>query len=59
MQLDDLPKLDCILITQGFDDHCHKTTLTAMVERFSEVRLIASPNCEPIMGKIDFHNVRL
>ncbi|KAG0568153.1 hypothetical protein M758_7G187300 [Ceratodon purpureus] len=55
--LDDLPKLDCILITQGYDDHCHKNTLTAMVERFSEVRVIASPNCEPIMGKIGYHNV--
>lgn len=55
--LDDLPKLDCILITQGYDDHCHKNTLTAMVDKFSEVRVIASPNAEPIMRNIGFHNV--
>lgn len=55
--LNDLPKLDCILITQGYDDHCHKKTLTALVEKFSEVRVIASPNCESIMGKIGYRNV--
>jgi hypothetical protein len=58
VQLDDLPKLDCILITQGYDDHCHKKTLTAMVEKFGEVRIIASPNSEPIIGKIGYKNVR-
>ena len=57
MQLDDLPKLDCILITQGYDDHCHKTTLEAMVKKYSEVRIIASPNAEPIISKIGFSNV--
>jgi L-ascorbate metabolism protein UlaG (beta-lactamase superfamily) len=55
--LDDLPKLDCILITQGYDDHCHKKTLTAMVEKFGDVRVIASPNCEPIISKIGYKNV--
>jgi L-ascorbate metabolism protein UlaG (beta-lactamase superfamily) len=59
VQLNDLPKLDCILITQGYDDHCHKKTLTALVEKFSEVRVIASPNCESIMGKIGYRNVRI
>lgn len=58
VQLDDLPKLDCILITQGYDDHCHKSTLTAMVEKFGEVRVIASPNTEPIIGKIGYKHVR-
>lgn len=57
MQLDDLPKLDCILITQGYDDHCHKTTLEAMVKKYRDVRIIASPNAEPIISKVGFSNV--
>ncbi len=56
-QLDDLPPLDCILITQGYDDHCHKRTLQALVKRFSDVRVIASPNAKSIISDIGYTNV--
>ncbi|CAM6030460.1 unnamed protein product [Sphagnum balticum] len=55
--LDDLPPLDCILITQGLDDHCHKKTLQALVKRFSDVRVIASPNAKSIISDIGYTNI--
>ncbi|KAL2622236.1 hypothetical protein R1flu_002441 [Riccia fluitans] len=56
MKLEDLPELDYILITQGYDDHCHEKTLEPLSRMRPNLPVIASPNAEPILGKY-FKNV--
>ncbi|KAK1303078.1 hypothetical protein QJS10_CPB12g00437 [Acorus calamus] len=54
--LKDLPELDCLLITQSLDDHCHKKTLIPLSQMFPDLLVVATPNAEPILKSI-FRNV--
>lgn len=47
--LGDLPPLDALLITQGYDDHCHKKTLDPLSKLFPDLKVIATPNAESIL----------
>ncbi|KAJ6842710.1 uncharacterized protein M6B38_298195 [Iris pallida] len=56
-RLDDLPEqLDCLLITQSLDDHCHVNTLKPLSQRFPHLPVIATPNATPILTPL-FTNV--
>ncbi|KAF5751941.1 hypothetical protein HS088_TW02G00960 [Tripterygium wilfordii] len=55
-QLSDLPELDCLLITQSLDDHCHLKTLKPLSEMRSDLRVIATPNAKPLLDPL-FNNV--
>ncbi|XP_072961733.1 uncharacterized protein [Typha angustifolia] len=55
-KLDDLPVLDCLLITQSLDDHCHVKTLTPLSRRMPDLPVIATPNAESILNPL-FGNV--
>ncbi|XP_068638747.1 uncharacterized protein [Aristolochia californica] len=48
-QLNVLPELDCLLITQSLDDHCHVRTLKPLSRKFPGLRVISTPNAEPIL----------
>lgn len=56
MQLSNLPKLDCLLITQSLDDHCHLKTLKPLSEILPNLRVIATPNAKPLLDPL-FNNV--
>lgn len=56
LQLEDLPDLDCLLITQGYDDHCHEKTLGPLSRLMPNLRVVASPNARGILSKY-FKNV--
>ncbi|MCO5560307.1 hypothetical protein L7F22_013919 [Adiantum nelumboides] len=51
-QLEDLPDLDLLLITQNFDDHCHERTLRPLSEMFPDLQVISTPNAEPTLSKL-------
>lgn len=57
-QLSDLPELDCLLITQDIDDHCHLKTLRPLSEKFPNLRVIATPNAkkklDPLFSKVTY-----
>ncbi|KAE9595737.1 putative metallo-beta-lactamase [Lupinus albus] len=55
-QLSDLPEIDCVLITQSLDDHCHLKTLKPFSQNFPSVRVIATPNAKSLMDPL-FRNV--
>ncbi|KAG9136062.1 hypothetical protein Leryth_026779 [Lithospermum erythrorhizon] len=55
-QLDDLPDVDCLLITQSLDDHCHLKTLNPLSQKFPNLRVIATPNAKPLLDPL-FSNV--
>eukprot|EP00897_Mesotaenium_endlicherianum_P008112 jgi/Mesen1/7329/ME000376S06486 len=55
-QIEDLPELDLLLITQSLDDHCHMNTLTPLSQKLPELHVIATPNAEPKLKKL-FKNV--
>ncbi|XP_020088358.1 uncharacterized protein LOC109710258 isoform X2 [Ananas comosus] len=55
-RLDDLPSLDCLLITQSLDDHCHVKTLTPLSKKMPDLPVIATPNAEAILRPL-FSNV--
>ncbi|KAJ7943199.1 Metallo-hydrolase/oxidoreductase superfamily protein [Quillaja saponaria] len=55
-QLSDLPEIDCLLITQSLDDHCHLKTLKPLAEKFSNLRVIATPNAKSLLDPL-FKNV--
>ncbi|KAI3731626.1 hypothetical protein L1987_62815 [Smallanthus sonchifolius] len=55
-QLTDLPEIDCILITQSLDDHCHLKTLTPLSQKLSNLKVIATPNAKPLLDPL-FTNV--
>jgi len=46
--IDALPPIDCILITQGLDDHAHLRTLTKLASdsRFENVPIVAPPSAK-------------
>ncbi|PHT58011.1 hypothetical protein CQW23_00374 [Capsicum baccatum] len=55
-QLDDLPVIDCLLITQSLDDHCHLKTLKPLSGKFPNLRVIATPNAKTLLDPL-FSNV--
>lgn len=55
-QLDDLPEIDCLLITQSLDDHCHLKTLKPLSQKLPGVRVIATPNAKALLDPL-FSNV--
>lgn len=55
-QLDDLPVIDCLLITQSLDDHCHLKTLKPLSKKFPNLRVIATPNAKTLLDPL-FNNV--
>lgn len=56
VQLSDVPEVDCLLITQSLDDHCHLKTLKPLSEKCPTLRVIATPNAEPLLDPL-FSNV--
>ncbi|KAK2375904.1 Metallo-hydrolase/oxidoreductase superfamily protein [Trifolium repens] len=56
VQLSDLPEIDCLLITQSLDDHCHLKTLNAFSQKFPNTRVIATPNAKSLLDPL-FKNV--
>lgn len=55
-RLEDLPTLDCLLITQSLDDHCHLKTLKPLSQQVPELRVISTPNAESKLSPL-FRNV--
>ncbi|KAG0494004.1 hypothetical protein HPP92_004998 [Vanilla planifolia] len=55
-QLDDLPEVDCLLITQSLDDHCHVKTLRPLSEKLPNLPVFATPNAESILCPL-FKNI--
>lgn len=55
-KLDDLPEIDCLLITQSLDDHCHLKTLKPLSQRLPSLRVIATPNAKPLLDPL-FSNI--
>ncbi|GAB2266853.1 hypothetical protein Dimus_001841 [Dionaea muscipula] len=55
-QLSDLPEVDCLLITQSLDDHCHLKTLKPLSIRFPNLRVISTPNAKELLDPL-FSNV--
>eukprot|EP00249_Psilotum_nudum_P014379 c24793_g1_i1 orf=488-1516(-) len=50
--LEDLPFLDLLLITQNFDDHCHMRTLEPLSKMSPDLQVISTPNAKPILSKL-------
>ncbi|KAK8265698.1 hypothetical protein V6Z12_D12G194700 [Gossypium hirsutum] len=55
-ELTDLPQVDCLLITQSLDDHCHLKTLKPLSEMSPNLRVIATPNAKSLLDPL-FRNV--
>ncbi|KAE8657462.1 Detected protein of confused Function [Hibiscus syriacus] len=55
-KLSDLPQLDCLLITQSLDDHCHLKTLKPLSEMSPNLRVVATPNAKALLDPL-FRNV--
>ncbi|GAV59163.1 Lactamase_B_3 domain-containing protein [Cephalotus follicularis] len=55
-QLSDLPEVDCLLITQSLDDHCHLKTLKPLSEMSPNLKVIATPNAKALLHPL-FRNV--
>ncbi|KAL0327035.1 UNVERIFIED_CONTAM: hypothetical protein Sangu_1781500 [Sesamum angustifolium] len=55
-KLDDLPEIDCLLITQSLDDHCHLNTLKPLSQRLPNLRVITTPNAKALLDPL-FSNV--
>jgi len=58
VQLSDLPEIDCLLITQSLDDHCHLKTLNPFSQKFPNIRVIATPNAKSLLDPL-FRNVSM
>ncbi|XP_026407828.1 uncharacterized protein LOC113303055 isoform X2 [Papaver somniferum] len=50
--LSDLPELDCLLITQSLDDHCHLKTLKPLSQMLPDLPVIATPNAETLLSPL-------
>ncbi|GLJ07086.1 hypothetical protein SUGI_0057590 [Cryptomeria japonica] len=48
-RLENLEELDCLLITQSLDDHCHKKTLDALSNIYQDLHVVSTPNAKPIL----------
>ncbi|KAK6134088.1 hypothetical protein DH2020_032185 [Rehmannia glutinosa] len=55
-KLDDLPEIDCLLVTQSLDDHCHLKTLKPLSQKLPNLRVIATPNAKALLDPL-FSNV--
>lgn len=55
-QLSDLPEIDCVLITQSLDDHCHLKTLNPLSQKLPDLKVIATPNAKSLLDPL-FTNV--
>ncbi|PKA57534.1 hypothetical protein AXF42_Ash020078 [Apostasia shenzhenica] len=55
-RIEDVPELDCLLITQSLDDHCHIKTLKPLAEMFPDLPVFSTPNAEFILSPL-FKNV--
>ncbi|KAG5584452.1 hypothetical protein H5410_044886 [Solanum commersonii] len=55
-QIDDLPLIHCLLITQSLDDHCHLNTLKPLSRKFPNLTVIATPNAKTLLDPL-FTNV--
>ncbi|CAN6446109.1 unnamed protein product [Victoria cruziana] len=55
-QLNSLADTDCLLITQSIDDHCHVRTLKPLSRMFPDLKVVSTPNAEPILSEL-FKNV--
>eukprot|EP00899_Mesostigma_viride_P004685 jgi/Mesvir1/14217/Mv09668-RA.1 len=54
----DLPAdIDLLLITQGFEDHAHKATLTPLSRARPNLPVIAPPNAKGILGEMAFKDI--
>ncbi|KAH7569866.1 hypothetical protein ACOSP7_017728 [Xanthoceras sorbifolium] len=51
-QLSDLPEVDCMLITQSLDDHCHLKTLEPLSKSAPGLKVIATPNAKPLLDPL-------
>lgn len=51
-QLDDLPEVDYLLITQSLDDHCHLNTLRPLSQKSPNLRVIATPNAKGLLDPL-------
>ncbi|XP_022776987.1 uncharacterized protein LOC111318401 isoform X2 [Durio zibethinus] len=51
-KLTDLPQVDCLLITQSLDDHCHLKTLKPLSEMSPNLRVIATPNAKSLLDPL-------
>lgn len=56
VQLSELPQVDCLLITQDFDDHCHLKTLKPLSAMYPDLRVISTPNAREKLDPL-FSNV--
>lgn len=56
MQLSDLPEIDCLLITQSLDDHCHLKTLKPLSKKYPNLKVLATPNAKELLDPL-FRNV--
>ncbi|XP_057765728.1 uncharacterized protein LOC130986352 [Salvia miltiorrhiza] len=55
-KLDDLPEIDCLLITQSLDDHCHMKTLKPLSQKLPNLTVISTPNAKQLLDPL-FTNV--
>ncbi|KAI3467130.1 hypothetical protein Pfo_023793 [Paulownia fortunei] len=55
-KLDDLREINCLLITQSLDDHCHLKTLKPLSQKLPNLRVIATPNAKALLDPL-FSNV--
>nr|GMD77109.1 TRNA-dihydrouridine synthase [Ipomoea batatas] len=51
-QLDDLPEVHYLLITQSLDDHCHLNTLRPLSQKSPNLRVIATPNAKGLLDPL-------
>uniref|UniRef100_A0A803QQC5 Metallo-beta-lactamase domain-containing protein n=1 Tax=Cannabis sativa TaxID=3483 RepID=A0A803QQC5_CANSA len=51
-QLSDLPEIDCLLITQSLDDHCHLKTLNPLSAKYPNLRVLATPNAKKLLDPL-------
>ncbi|KAL8533403.1 hypothetical protein ACS0TY_009693 [Phlomoides rotata] len=51
-KLDDLPEINCLLITQSLDDHCHLKTLKLLSQKLPSLRVIATPNAKALLDPL-------
>eukprot|EP00252_Welwitschia_mirabilis_P022853 TRINITY_DN6300_c0_g1_i1.p1 TRINITY_DN6300_c0_g1~~TRINITY_DN6300_c0_g1_i1.p1 ORF type:complete len:334 (-),score=62.50 TRINITY_DN6300_c0_g1_i1:156-1157(-) len=51
-QLSELKRIDCLLITQSLDDHCHQRTLKPLSEMFPNMHVVSTPNAESILNSL-------
>lgn len=48
---------DFVLLTMSIDDHCHKPTLKALVEKNADLPIVASPSAAKVAREIGFRVV--